>query len=235
MNPALTRLKLHSSSLVRVLADESLLDLAPADMVLAEQLALWVDFANAIQLSSLLNVPHTSGSAGKTQPASTLAQTVLQAHQNLRQTIIQGCVPKVFWAQLELLSPAPAVTGKTPAGFEPCRRYHAVLQRDIEATLQTLRQQAREALAQGPTALRKLALLDSTFEKILSERESKLLGTLPLKLEHRFKALQTDSETAAPERFIPLFQAVLLAELELRLQPILGLLEALQANPVSLP
>jgi hypothetical protein len=101
----------------------------------------------------------------------------------------------------------------------------------------------RDALARSSPALKKLAVLDATLENILSDRESKLLSTLASLLEKRFtrlfkahqQALVAVQQADHPERwmeagawlarFCTELQTVLLAELDLRLQPIVGLIE----------
>ena len=74
---------------------------------------------------------------------------------------------------------------------------------------------------------------------ILPETLQKLLATAPLLLERRFEAMRTKAEhdaalttpDAQPHAWLQHFdrewQAHLLAELDLRLQPVLGLVEAL--------
>jgi hypothetical protein len=91
-----------------------------------------------------------------------------------------------------------------------------------------------------------LAALDSAFDAILGERESKLLALIPLLMEQRFGHLfqahqQQLAHTQQADhpalwlkpggwlaRYLEELQTVLLAELDLRLQPTLGLIEALQ-------
>jgi hypothetical protein len=75
------------------------------------------------------------------------------------------------------------------------------------------------------------------MEAALRPRERQLLATVPAWLEQQFDALrQVPSEAAPAESGDPSFhrryhhamQRVLLAELDLRLEPVEGLLEALQ-------
>lgn len=87
-----------------------------------------------------------------------------------------------------------------------------------------------------------MVALDAAFEGILVEREARLLSTIPSLMEKRFNQLrkahlQTQPTDDAPDlwmkpgawmaRFCAELQTVLLAELDLRLQPAVGLLEAL--------
>ena len=120
----------------------------------------------------------------------------------------------------------------------------------MEAALVQLRAQVREALKGGSPALRQLAGLDGVLEKALAERERNLFLNVPLLLEKRFEQLR-DAHASAPEAssqadgvarwmqpggwlavFCKDLQSVLLAELDLRLQPVLGLVEAF-GNEVS--
>jgi hypothetical protein len=104
-----------------------------------------------------------------------------------------------------------------------------VHQRDMELIVKKFRVKARARLAEASPALKQLAALDAAFDGILIEREKKLLATLPSLMERRFQHLKTTH--SQPVGWLASFgqalQAVLLAELELRLQPTLGLIEAL--------
>jgi hypothetical protein len=106
-------------------------------------------------------------------------------------------------------------------------------------------------LAKSTTALQQLAALDAAFENILSEREAVLLAKVAKMHEKRFahavkthlkrqaeaaslatttNSLATPTDSTAVW-LLPLRQAMrsaLLAELDTRLQPTLGLLEAFQ-------
>jgi hypothetical protein len=111
-------------------------------------------------------------------------------------------------------------------------------------SIQPLRVNVREALAKTSPKLRKLAELDATFEKILREREIKMLAKVPVLLKKRFEQLfkehqqkladsgQADNPSGWVQaggwlaRFCSDMQMLLLAEAELRLQPVMGLIEA---------
>ena len=122
----------------------------------------------------------------------------------------------------------------------------------MESVVRTLRSQVRAQLAKSTPALQQLATLDATFENILSEREAVLLGKVSRLLEKRFaqalkqhlKAQADLAADSAPHEvrpaavkplawLIPIRQAMrtaLLAELDTRLQPTLGLVEAFHAH-----
>jgi Protein of unknown function (DUF3348) len=107
--------------------------------------------------------------------------------------------------------------------FAPHRQHCQALQRHMGLKIATLRAQVRQVLAHGAASLRQLAELDAAWEQMLTARETKLLSTVPAWLEKRFEHLRGTGELA---RYAPEQQAVLLAELNVRLLPVVGLLEA---------
>ena len=130
------------------------------------------------------------------------------------------------------------------AAYEPYRRLHFAHQREMDLAVRPLRTLVREALSRASPALRQLASLDATLDRILSDRERTLLSTVPSLLEKRFGQLLKAHQQALTESgqvddaavwmqpggwlagFGKEWQAVLLAELDVRLQPIVGLIEA---------
>ena len=114
----------------------------------------------------------------------------------------------------------------------------------MELNIEPLRVNLRTALSQASPALRKLAELDVVMDKVLRVREGHLLARVPVLLKKRFLALyaahqeqlaasgQPDSPAAWMHAggwlagFCQNLQTLLLAEVELRLQPSAGLLEA---------
>jgi hypothetical protein len=130
----------------------------------------------------------------------------------------------------------PAETGET--GFAPYRRRHTELQRLMGTSIAPLRARLRQRLARAAGPLRQLALLDALLEQQLDAHEHKLLATVPAHLEQRFKQLHAQaSDDAAPSalRFEQDWRAALLAELDMRLQPLHGLLEALKNEHPAKP
>ena len=108
-------------------------------------------------------------------------------------------------------------------------------QRRMELSVEALRGHVRQALAQSTPELAQLAALDAAMEPLLAGREQRLLNALPAFLKARFVALRqqaTDaSDTAADDlhwlqTFAHEFEQTLLAELDLRLQPVIGLIES---------
>ena len=252
MARALTRTNFNSSRLIRVLADLAMVDTAGPGSAFAEKLGLWVGFTDAITLRAahdsglqrLSNMP--SGQPGVARQA--VAEEFTRVRTSLVQAIAHNHSASGARTRMALPSPKAGASYDDAIAYEPYRRYHLAHQRDMELQIRPLRTKVREVLANASPALKQLAELDAAFDGILSERECKLLSTLPPLLEKRFKQLHkahqlahVDSQTAdAPDlwmksggwlaRFCGELQAVLIAELDLRLQPTEGLIEALKNN-----
>ena len=112
------------------------------------------------------------------------------------------------------------------------------------AAITALRANARIALAAHSGEGRQLASLDAAYEKSLSAREHSLLANIPILLGKRFYQRYAEHRLAIdgigaddpaswtrPGSWLEAFcrdaKCVLLAELELRLKPVAGLIAAL--------
>lgn len=136
-----------------------------------------------------------------------------------------------------------------PTDFASYRRRYFSRQQAMDAAIGPLRSQLRTALTQRSPELARLAAVDAVMEQALGERERTLLSVVPVLLEKRFEHLRlaaqaeaTESDPTVPpatepragawlETFRQDMHSVLDAELDLRWQPIDGLLEALRARP----
>jgi hypothetical protein len=248
MTRALTRTHFHSSRLICTLADLSLLETVAPGAAFAEKLGLWVSFTDAISLSVVHSASFTEHPS-KAKPlvgvAGVAAGVALgQAFAAVRA----GLVRSINRVGAELSAPEVDAPTDLATVYAPYRRYYLAQQREIELKLYPLRLQVRAVLARASAEIRKLAALDAAMEQILCERESKLLLKVPALLEKRFRQLHADHQQALaatqqadnpalwlqPGGWLAGFcrdmQTVLIAELDLRLQPALGLMEALQQD-----
>jgi hypothetical protein len=215
----------------------------------AEQLGQWIHFADAITLSAV----HSEGIASSpTMPpnAQFAGRTAISAEFDRIQagmvnSIIKSCSPNAGRTHITLPAAEFDLPMNIGTAYAPYRRFYEAQQRDMELSIQPLRVNVRHALAKASPQLRKLADLDAAMEKMLRERESKLLAKVPVLLKKRFELLFKEHEkklAAAQQadnpvtwmkaggwlaRFCKDMQTLLLAELDLRLQPTMGLIEAL--------
>jgi hypothetical protein len=258
MTRALPRAHFTSSRLTRFLTENALLDAAPARDDVGQKLGDWLNFRQAIDLHALLNPeqrpaapqPAELRRAGR-MTAEAMTRHVDKVRAQLEQSITQGAPTGSGLTRIEM-PPAELDEPIEPkTAYEPYRRFYTAHQRQMEASLQTLRSQVRGQLSKSTPSLQQLAQLDAAFENILSEREAVVLGKVAKLFEKRFaqalkQHLKTEAqspdeasdgptETRLCPKFwlLPLRQAMrtaLLAELDTRMQPVLGLLEALHAD-----
>ena len=102
----------------------------------------------------------------------------------------------------------------------------------MEAAVSALRAQARAVLQRSAAThpeLATLAALDTTLAAVLAPRELAQLALMPVLLERHFMRPEA-RQNGAPGAFKDDMRRLLCAELELRLQPALGLLDALRAT-----
>jgi hypothetical protein len=248
MTRALPRTNFHSSKLVRCLADLAIADASDPGNAFAEQLGLWIHFADAITLSavhadSIANLPVMQPEAQcAVRAAACVEFDRIQAI--LVNSIMKSCSPNSGKTHIKLPTPKLEMPTDLGEAYAPYGRFYEAHQRDMELSIQPLRINVREALAKASPRLNKLADLDETLEKILRDRESKLLSKVPVLLKKRFEHLfkahrqklvdtqQSDNPADWTQaggwltRFCNDMQMLLLAEMDLRLQPTMGLIEA---------
>ncbi|MBB6186965.1 hypothetical protein HDE77_001315 [Rhodanobacter sp. MP7CTX1] len=127
------------------------------------------------------------------------------------------------------------------------RQRYLAIQRKIQAATGNLRGRLRDTLAQMTEDTARLAAVDAAMERALSPREQTLLAHVPALLGDHFERLrQAEQDTLAdaqisedtsailPGAWLDVFrkdaQNVLLAELDVRFQPVEGLLAALRTH-----
>lgn len=230
----LPRTHFNRSRLTCLLADLALVDADEPGAAFAERWGLWLDVGDAIALSATLAGSRTLAAAPDSLPPAQSFRTACEdVRYALEQSIRTSCSPH---AAGRLRLPLPEASA-----YQPYQRFYQAHQRDMELAIGPLRSRVRTVLAQSSPALRQLAALDRLLDDTLGSRESRLLGTVPPLLEKCFTRLRQAG--GADERadggrdgqpggwwaaFGQTVQAALLAELELRLQPVIGLIEAFE-------
>ena len=196
---------------MRLLSDTVSVPVDVSRQDFAEQLSQWLGALDAVTLhgthQSLKSVVGSSPLG-----ASPHTPAALEAHfQRVRQALVAAVSEPVRLPD---------------ASFGPWRQHCHALQRHMGLKIATLRAQVRQVLSHGAAPLRQLAELDAVWEQMLTARETKLLGTVPAVLEQRFEHLRGSGAPEPLARYAHEQQAVLLAELNVRLLPVAGLVEA---------
>lgn len=230
------------STLVRLLTDTVSVPVDVSRQDFAEKLSKWLGATDAVALHGThqtLKAAARRSARGTSPHISEEPEALFQRESAALVAWVSGPVrlPDMGYDG----GPSPSQwprSGKTAAaidefGFAPYRQHCLVLQRHMGLKIAALRAQVRHLLDQSPPPLQILAELDAVWESMLAAREQKLLATVPVLLEKRFEHLRAAGDLA---RYVPEQQAVLLAELNVRLLPTLGLVEAFaqQVNPYKL-
>ncbi len=190
----------------------------------AEKLSLWVDTFDALELRAAQQSIKTLADAKPSdlQPAKTDA--VEAEFHRVRTAMVQAITAN----DTSRNTPPPDAATETVADYAPYRQRYIEQQRHMESKIGPLRAHVRQALSRASPKLRQLAYLDAVMDQmILGGREQKLLTTVPVLLERRFEHLRkTHSQAGWLDVFRKELQEVLLAEMNVRLQPVVGLMEA---------
>lgn len=236
---------LHSSKLIRILANLVVMDPGGQGIAFAEELGLWLDHHDAIALRAAHTTSFPATLSGVKLVAGVgINDEFTRTRTSLVNSITTPDATSVGRVRGELSSPELGAPMDLMSAYEPYRRYYLEHQRSMELRVRPLRAHVREVLTRASPELNKLAALDAVFEGILCDRESKLLATVPLLLARRFGQLrkayqqtldltqQADNPAIRVQaqswlaRFCNELQTVLLAELDVRLQPTRGLIDA---------
>lgn len=222
-----------SSGLVRILSRLALAEAPDRAASLAEQLGQWLDLADATSIYTVLHA-QAGPAAGQGPQRHPLQQDLEQLRSSMGAALGSEAQEPNPW-RIRLPQPGPQESPEQAADFTPYHRYYLAWQREMENSIPPLRARARAQAARGGPVLQRLAALDASLEQILAPRERQLLGTLPLLLARRFAQAREAAGTALDgmqpggwlRRSSAELQAVLQAELEFRLLPVTGLIEAI--------
>lgn len=190
-----------------------------SDRSISDRLSHWLRWTDAISLSSVLGqpagaAPSRAGAPGGAEEAE--EAEVNRVHAALRKTLADD-----------------GGTATAATDFSPHRRRYVARQQAMENALGPLRGRLRSALAGRSGAMAQLAAVDMVMEQALSAHEQRVLATVPALLEKHFNRLRRaevdrdESPDTWRAGFARDMQSVLFAELDIRMQPIDGLLDAL--------
>jgi len=242
-----------SSRLVRRLASLGLGTRPAGPIRLASRVGGWLELRDAIARSAALGGRQAAVSVSKSDGgadagrdrAATLAAGRLAGlrldFERLREgfsaAIVAGAFARPGKARIRLPEANPAA--EEAASFLPYHRYYLAMQGEMESAVRQLRARTRDALAAATPAGAALAALDAALEAALAERERTLLAEVPQLLADRFATLQRHGRGSdcceLRGELCDELREVMLAELELRLLPAAGLLEALAQQCAGVP
>jgi hypothetical protein len=249
MAQGLPHTRFNGSRLVRALGELAVADVPDSKQSFADRLGQWLDFTDALSLFAALNAAPAAAPGGRSAAASPAGAAARKELDRVRSALLGSIASdgalQPGRGRVESALPAPQADAESAADFAPYRRCYLAHQRNMGLSIGPLRATVRAALSRHSPALERLAALDAVLDQALAARERNLLATVPALLARRFEHLYEAHRAAGVEApaadqpgrgmqpagwrtvFCSEMQAVLVAELEHRLQPVAGLIEAL--------
>jgi hypothetical protein len=244
------RTPLTGSAFIRALAALNDVHAPASPDAFAQRLSQWFDWTHAFALSAALgdgsarpDVPGMGGLGALSADEREFAR-VRAALTKTISDAAAGAAPARRPASAGRPQAAVAPT-PLPVDFGTWRQRYAQCQLAMETQIVPLRRRLRSSLADRSAALGRLAELDTVMEQVVGAHERALLAGVAARLEPRFDVLrgpQDDPPSDAPprprpwlDRFRQEMRDLLLAELDLRLQPVEGLLEACRKSSIDRP
>ncbi len=240
---------------IRLLARLTATPVPESGQPLSDQLGQWLTWTDAVALSAVLGEGRPVVKAAARE-GDDPARDVARLRADLTNAIVHDGVfapakPSGTKRPPPVAMPAPAADAEPD--YAVYRQRYLALQQTMETGIGNLRSRLRGMLAARAADGRApdfagLALVDAIMERSLGARERVLLTSVPRLLERHFDQLRqaaqagADAQAASPcavsaaapaawvETFRTHMQQVLLAELDVRLQPVEGVLAALQSR-----
>ncbi|UGB36836.1 DUF3348 family protein [Frateuria soli] len=217
MAQAVPRPTVRGPTFIRLLARLADADLAAPGQSLPDRLGQWLDWKQALSLADALD-GKASAAAFTTAPPDDLHTECARTREALATAIKDDPLP------------ASGPSADSEPDYAAFRQACLARQRAMQANVGRLRGKLRDALMAASTELARLAEVDAVMEAALTPREHALLARVPDLLSQRFERLRA-AGSASPswlDGFRRDMQSVLLAELDLRFQPVDALLAALR-------
>ena len=230
------RIPLTGSTFIRTLAALDDVSVPSAPDAFAQRLARWFDWTHAFSLSAALgdasaraDVTPFGGEAALAADEREFARVKALLARTIADAPAGDATPprRVVRPLKDAVAPA-----EMPVDFATMRQRYTKCQLAMETHIVPLRRRLRSTLADRSGRGAKLAELDTVMEQVVGAQERALLAGVAGRLEARFDQLRgASTEAASPagpwlERFHHEMRGLLLAELDLRLQPCEGLLQA---------
>lgn len=233
-----TRAPSSGPTLIRLLARLTEVEAPEPGRSLAAELGQWLGWTDAVALSSALNGGAQPAPSREAVASEDVARDCARVRAALAKAINDnGSTASRSRAQTRVQPPGD---GDTTADYAIHRQRYLSLQQSMETAIAALRGRLRALLSAQGADMARLAAVDAVMERVLGAREQALLIAVPSMLEAHFERLRQAGETAqardqrAPAAWLRAFRddmrAVLLAELDIRFQPVEGLLAALRAS-----
>ena len=225
----------HSSSrlvsLLATLADQSA---APTRSHIAQGLGRMIDLSNSIEISDTLDSVSRINAA-QPDPANTNPVQRLQLGHAAMVKAVTGSLSRGSSpARITLgmfLEDQESTGVDEQVDYQPYLKLYGALQRDLEFKARNIQADIRKALAASSPEGAQLAAVDAALADPVAKQSRAVFAKIPGLLKTRFQTVANQSDTTVAlihDQLSDLLQTILLAEIEARLLPALGLIEALE-------
>jgi hypothetical protein len=248
MTQAVKHRSVISLKLVKLLSEYNMTNIEVTYSNFAERLGLLVDLSDSVTLSeSLRAIPtmrHEARDSQNNAQCDSLVQEFLGQRSAILKSILKSFDPSAVFIQFKLPIPNLDTSIEDALNFEQYQRFYLLHQSELDFKIDKLRCFVRKVISEYSLNLTQLAELDKTFSKSMAAHTRKRFTVVPKLLKFRFEQLYADyckdikqnalkdkpivwvNDNGWLSKFYAEMQQVLLAELDVRLQPIIGLVEA---------
>lgn len=228
------------SRLVQALAElmAVAVELPPAQ--LAERLGRLFDLTQSIALSSAQRLTVGAEFEPERSPAAGLRLAFLDTRAALVRSVLRSFDRADAVGRVRVPLAAAQPPEDWSEAYAPYHRFYSAHQTDIEFRVRRQHAALRDAVAARSAQLARLCALDAALGDSLAVHARKQFAAIPRLLGWHFEQVhrqhcqaptgepaRSDAWISSHEQFCALLQSLLLAEIEARLLPSLGLLEAI--------
>lgn len=237
------RAAVRGPTFIRLLARLTDADVPSPRQSLSDRLSQWIDWTHAVALSTALDSRPETDPFAESAPTASMEEDCARVRAALTRTVHGD---PAFDPAARRGGASANAGAEEPADYLYFRQRYLFLQQSLDTGVGHLRARLRDALATRSTELARLAAVDAVTERALARRERKLLAAAPALLGPHFERLRANASATAspstesgepatvPDAWLDTFRRdmrnLLLAELDVRLQPAEGLLSALRTH-----
>ena len=237
--------------LFRLLNDLGVLNEGSSEPNIAQHLSDMIDFNGSIRLSETrVALPRVVARAQRNKGEDVRHQ-FLRVRASMLQFIARSFGQRAPAQRIVLPEPNLDKFDSAASAFLPYGKFYIAMQRELAQRSQGLREAMRDNLRAHSDRLARLVALDKALDESLAAHYREMFGAIPkllaLRLEDIIDDLRPSADAPASlhqrwerpggghDRFCYDMRAVSLAALELRLEPHVGLLEALDEEVGDTP
>ncbi|MFT7184970.1 MAG: hypothetical protein ACI84K_000342 [Pseudohongiellaceae bacterium] len=238
----------RGSKLVRFLSEYKLGNIEISHKNFAGRLGLLVDLSDSVSLSEALRaipkMSHKFVSLAAEAQDEGLVEVFLKQRSVVLKSILKSFDAKAVFVQFKLPVPKSDTLIKDAINFDQYQRFYLLHQSELDFKIEKLRSCIRKMMSEQSLGLAQLAELDKTISQSMRVHTRKHFSVVPKILKVRFELLYSEyretlertnyvdnpslwlTEKGWLTQFYAEMQQLLLAEFEVRLQPVIGLVEA---------